>query len=206
MSKLLFVAATDNEIGILKEFCLANNVECEMLVTGVGMVNTAILLTKYLSENDRPELVVNAGIAGAFSKDLSIGSVVHVVSDRLSEFGAEDGVSLLPANEIGLVDKSAIEVETAKRLQGLKEVSGVTVNRVHGSSDSIQKVRNQFSPDVESMEGAAVALVCQSFDVPWIQIRAISNLVEQRNKDNWNIPLAIQNLNEVLINLLEELK
>lgn len=206
MSKLLFVAATDKEIESLKEFCLANNVECEVLVTGVGMVNTAISLTKYLSENDRPELVVNAGIAGAFSTDLSIGAVVQAVSDRLSEFGAEDGATFLPADKIGLVDRSSIEVETAKRVQGLKEVSGVTVNTVHGSLDSIQKVRNQFSPDVESMEGAAVALVCQSFDVPWIQIRAISNLVEQRNKDNWNIPLAIQNLNEVLINLLEELK
>jgi futalosine hydrolase len=52
------------------------------------------------------------------------------------------------------------------------------------------------------MEGAAVAYVCERFDVPWVQIRAISNMVEPRNRSAWDIPLAIKNLHFEVLNYL----
>ena len=55
------------------------------------------------------------------------------------------------------------------------------------------------------MEGAACFMVCEKFEIPCIQIRAISNKVEKRNKENWNLDLAISNLNtevEKIINFL----
>jgi futalosine hydrolase len=55
------------------------------------------------------------------------------------------------------------------------------------------------------MEGAAFAYVCAKMKVNAIQIRSISNQVEPRNRNNWNIPLAIKNLNEVLGSLCEEI-
>ena len=48
-------------------------------------------------------------------------------------------------------------------------------------------------------------LACQNAGVPCVQLRAISNYVERRNKLAWDIPLAIQNLNIELSNFLAKL-
>ena len=55
------------------------------------------------------------------------------------------------------------------------------------------------------MEGAAFFYVCLQEKIPFLQIRSISNYVEKRNKSNWNIPLAIDNLNVVLLDIINSL-
>ena len=60
-----------------------------ILITGVGMVNTAINLTKELNYNDY-DLVVNIGVSGSFSDEIKIGDVVEVVEDCFSEIGYEN--------------------------------------------------------------------------------------------------------------------
>ena len=77
----------------------------------------------------------------------------------------------------------------------MRKVKGVTVNTVHGIENSIHKMVERLYPDIESMEGAAVFKVCEEMRVSCIQIRSISNKVEKRNKESWNLPLAISNLN-----------
>jgi futalosine hydrolase len=49
------------------------------------------------------------------------------------------------------------------------------------------------------MEGIAFHYACKQAKIPFLQIRAISNYVTPRNKSEWEIPLAIQNLNQYLI-------
>ena len=87
----------------------------------------------------------------------------------------------------------------------MKQVKSITVNTVHGNEKSIKNIVRRLNPDIENMEGAAVFKVCETFNIPCIQIRAISNYVEKRNKESWNIPLAIQNLNieveKIILNL-----
>jgi futalosine hydrolase len=41
--------------------------------------------------------------------------------------------------------------------------------------------------------------------IPCAQIRAVSNFIEKRNRDNWNIALAIKNLNETAIEIINNL-
>ena len=55
------------------------------------------------------------------------------------------------------------------------------------------------------MEGAAVAYVAAKQNIAAIQLRSISNMVEPRNRNHWNIQLALQNLNEVLFAFLSSL-
>lgn len=193
-SRILIVCATESEVPHLDTF-MYNKVEIEVLVTGVGMVATTYALTRKLCLKEY-DLVVNVGIAGTFQGSAAIGDVVQVVADRLVELGAEDHEAFIPANEMQLVDSEELIFNTDVRVLELPEVTGITVNRVHGNEYSISEVSRQFGPDVESMEGAAVAYVCSKFRLPWVQIRAISNLVEPRNKNNWNIPLAIKNLHQ----------
>ena len=154
-TSILIVAATENELPNLEEF---PNLKIDSLATGVGMVATTFQLTQKLTQN-KYDLVVNVGIAGAFSESLEIGSVVQISSDRLAEFGAEDHDKFLPADEMKLISKTDLEFITDVQISGLPTASGATVNRVHGNAESIAKIRKQFNPDVESMEGAAVGFV-----------------------------------------------
>jgi len=198
-TSILIVAATENELPKLNgQF---SNLKIDSLLTGVGMVATTFALTQKLM-NSHFDLVINLGIAGAFSEQFEIGNVVQVTSDRLVELGAEDHDKFLTADKLGLVDSGDLRFESTVKVPSLKRVNGITVNRVHGNESSINKVAEQFNPDVESMEGAAVAYVCAKMKVSWVQVRSISNKVEPRNRDSWNIPLAIENLHkEVLVYL-----
>lgn len=171
------------------------------LVTGAGMVATAIAVSKALAEKHY-DLVVNAGIAGSFNRSIPLGSVVEVVKDQLSEMGAQDGSQFLSPIEMGLEAVALVEMPAKTNLTA---VSGITVNTVHGDDKVISQIVHRLNPQVESMEGAACMLACQNVGVPCVQIRAISNYVEKRNKANWDIPLAIQNLNHELLIFLAKI-
>jgi len=60
---------------------------------------------------------------------------------------------------------------------------------VHGNEDSIAAIRRRQKPQIESMEGAAFMYACIIHKVPFAQVRAVSNVVERRNRAAWNIPL-----------------
>jgi futalosine hydrolase len=90
-------------------------------------------------------------------------------------------------------------VLTSPMLNPLFHVRGVTVNKVHGNEKSIARITELYQPDIESMEGAAFAYACAMHKLPYFQIRAISNYVERRNRESWNIPLAVKNLNDWLL-------
>jgi futalosine hydrolase len=194
--KILLVSATHAEM------MKTQDSNFESLVAGVGIVATTFALTQRLTESNF-DLVIDLGIAGSFNPAFGIGFVVQVVSDRFSELGVEDNGRFIPADEMKLAKKEDVFFEAVIRIDSLPEADGITVNRVHGTAESINSVRQQFNPDIESMEGASVAYVCQKFNIPWVQIRSISNKIEPRNRDDWNIPLAIQNLHTEVSKYLE---
>ncbi len=217
--KILLVAATQFEIapllkyigcssgvseGVVKSYKY-KSVEIDILLTGVGMVATAYHVGKFLKKDY--DFAINAGICGSFNKNLEIGTVVNVVEDCFSELGAEDGDNFLSLVELKLpgvtkVENLKVPVEN-EVLHLLPKVNGITVNTVHGNENSIDKVAYKFHPIVESMEGAAFMFACQNEGVSYIQLRAVSNYVELRNKETWNIPLAIKNLNNKIIDILD---
>ena len=182
---VLVVTATKEELNIASD---------NHLISGVGMVSTAISVTNAL-KSMHYDLVINAGVAGSFNRSLQIGDVVEVNEDFISELGAQDGNRFLTPDEMNLQIKNRILMP--KRTQ-LKSVRGITVNTVHGNEFSIMKIVNRLNPQVESMEGAACMLACHEFNIPCVQIRSISNYVEKRNKSKWDISKAITNLNKEL--------
>jgi futalosine hydrolase len=209
--KVLVVAATEIEIQpFLSRFLIENstisyrNHELSFLLTGVGMIATAYSLGKELNINNY-DLAINAGIAGSFDSLLDIGTVVKIAEDHFSELGAENGDQFLTINELGLGNSKIYPLKTTIGLLDLKSVIGITVNTVHGNKYSIAATVKRLNPQIESMEGAAFFFACNDVGLPSIQLRAISNRVEERNKANWNINLAVQNLNKRLIELIETL-
>ena len=192
---LLIGAATNDEV------LVENLTACDVLITGIGMVNTSIELSRCLS-NKKPDLVINIGVAGSFNKSLPLGGVFEITKDTFSELGVENNSHFLTFNEIGLNVRNSI---SSKSITNLPSASSITVNTVHGNKENISSVYDKFKPDLESMEGAACMFVCDNFKIPCLQIRAISNYVEERNKSKWDLPLAIQQLNIETRKIIEEL-
>jgi futalosine hydrolase len=211
--RILIVAATDAEMdGIVarlgarrrhgdrvSEYSAAGRA-VHLLVTGVGMVATAAWCSRALAERSY-DLVLNAGLCGSFDESLVPGTVVHVVSDCLAELGAEDGDRFLTLHELGLEDRADPHLGCAElrnaappaisALDDLAKARGITVNTAHGHERSIAAVVERLHPQVESMEGAAFMYACLMHGVPFAQIRAVSNVVERRNRSSWKVEEAI---------------
>jgi futalosine hydrolase len=216
--KILLIAATVAEIAPLIE-TISNEWSAtgdgifeqkgkslSISITGAGMVATSYMLTKKISV-EKYDLILQAGIAGSFDRNLKIGEVVKIETDCFADFGAEDHDNYLDIFELGLIkpdEKPFIggrlgTIESAlTTITEIKKVNALTVNTVSGNAKSIERINTKYNCAIESMEGAAFHFVCLREEIPFMQIRVVSNYVEPRNKNSWNIPLAIANLNDFL--------
>jgi futalosine hydrolase len=204
--KLQFVQEKD----YIRQYRL-NNAEIHLLFTGVGMTATAVSVTAALAKN-KYDKAINAGICGAFDRSIALGEVVLVHQDRIPELGAEDGSEFLTIHDMQLHGESEFPYVNGwihdnsgafPEYNTLRRCKGITVNTAHGNDESIDRVVRSFNPDVETMEGAAFLMSALHAGVPAVQLRAVSNYVERRDKSKWNIPLSISNLNAVLFTALQ---
>ena len=212
--KILLVAATKAEIEpFLTHFSFRDelpydksfgNYQIKVLIGGVGMVPTAFSVGKALSEHHF-NLAINVGIAGSFIAELNPGDICQVKEDTFAELGAENGDEFLTIEALGLGRSTYFSKPNLlfPKLNNLMSVKAITVNKVHGNENSISKIVAQFNPDIESMEGAAFFYACEQTKTCCMQIRAISNIVEKRNREKWQIGLAIKKLNDTLIQIFE---
>ena len=227
--RILVVVATEEEVGSLKSEVRSQSQEpraksqdleneaqgsglkildFELLITGVGMVATAFTLGKHLAINGY-DLVVNLGICGSFDRGITLGDVLEITEDTFAELGAEDDSAFLSIEKMGFGEGTFYPSTKLSDLYNLfntfnlKTANAITVNTVHGNEASIKKVTERLNPQLESMEGAAFFYACREMNVPCIQIRAVSNYVEKRNRDNWEIGLAIKNLNTFALEFLK---
>ena len=195
--RILVVAATPFEVEELNS--VIKTEDLALITTGVGMVATAFALGRHLASHSY-NLAINLGIAGSFDRNIALGEVVEVTSDRFSELGAEDGEDFLTIDQLGFGASTFNSSYQLPANYGLKKVNAITVNTVHGRDESIANISTDIQ--LESMEGAAFFYACQMAGIPAIQIRAVSNYVERRNRDAWQIGLAIKNLNTFAMEFL----
>lgn len=221
--KILVIAATEAEIALSikhiagkwehqQEFLFAHGEHSvQFAVTGIGMVATAYNLTKLLL-SDTYNLVIQAGIAGSFDKDITLGEVLMVRTDTIADMGAEDGADFINIFDLGLLQPNENPFNEAVLTNSLNtnaynidipEATAITVNTVTGNDTTAGILRQIHNASLESMEGAAFHYVCLSEKQDFVQIRAISNYVEKRDKSSWEIDTAVSNLNNFLIRLLE---
>lgn len=205
--KTLIVAATTFEIQPYIDR-IDQYPQTNYLISQVGMVQTAYHLGKHLAHNNY-DLLINIGIGGCFNRALPIGAVVSVDRELFSELGAENDEQFIPIDELGFgtAHYQALQNPTTRELvHKLPSGLGITVNKVHGNANEIAKLLTQVPEAlIESMEGAAVFLAAAETQTQTIQLRGISNYVEKRNHATWNIPLAIENSNAVLFQILSEI-
>jgi adenosylhomocysteine nucleosidase len=161
-----------------------NGVDVVLLKSGIGKVNaamsTAILLEKY-----KPDTVINTGSAGGFSPELNVGDIVISTEVRhhdvdVTAFGYEYGqVPQLPASFKADEKLVATAVEAAKEIQGIAVAKGLiaTGDSFMNDPERVEFIRGKFSNlQAVEMEAAAIAQVSYQFKVPFVIIRALSDI------------------------------
>jgi len=187
--------------------------QVDVLTTGVGMIATAAWCGRVLARQSY-DLAVNLGVCGSFDPAHPPGTVVNVVADCIAELGAEDDEQFLTVQQLGLLEpdeppfRGGLLVNPAAKgnrvIARLPAATGITVNTVHGNERSIARVVERFQPVVESMEGAAFMYACLVSGSRFAQVRAVSNMVEKRNRGAWKLQEAVAALNDVGLRLIEE--
>lgn len=186
---------------------------------GVGKVNAAHSATLIL-ENYNIDLMILFGIAGAYSG--SIGDVAVAESESYGEEGVLTKEGWKPMEFTGFpllknekeyyntfpmdADSVSLALSVSKDM-GFNVNSGnfVTVSQCSGTRESGELLRKRFNGICENMEGAAVAHICVLYGIPMLEIRGISNMVENRDMDKWNIPLAVSHCNKVVSEVVKRL-
>jgi futalosine hydrolase len=205
--QILVTAATANEIAFFTNM-YAN---ADVLITGVGVPSTMYHLQKRLHQVDY-DLVIQAGIGGAFSTDLQLGETVLIGQDTFGDLGAEEekiftpffNTSLIDANEFPFTNGWLLSTTPMPENVNFKTVKAVTVNKISDSLLQKQQLTAAFNAQVESMEGAALHYICLQENTPFIQLRSVSNYVGERDKTKWKMKAAIENLNTELSALIKQ--
>ena len=192
--------------------------EVEYMLTGIGATSTSYRLTKQLCSTETPyDLVVNTGIAGSFSEEFPIGAVARIDKEYFGDLGFEtfSGFQTLFEYQIldadtfpfkgGALNAPLLGDRLENALSHIKKASSVTVQTVSGLPEKTDRLRMGFSPQIESMEGAAFFYICLLERLPFIELRSVSNEVGERDRTKWNIPLALENLKKETANLLKAL-
>ncbi|MEA1887870.1 MAG: futalosine hydrolase [Bacteroidota bacterium] len=216
IKNVLITAATAREIeclGRVEENYL--KMVPSRLISGIGPVSTVYAIMNYLAENDKPDLLINIGIAGSYNENLTPGTVVVPVTDSFADLGVCDGKGFIPISRAGIenVDDDYTPSGTyyastdivQKLTPDLIPVKGVTVGVSTGSAEGLDAIRSEYDPDIESMEGAAAYYVCNKQGIPCIGIRSVSNMVGPRNKALWDINLALEQLGKKLVKYFNDI-
>ncbi len=226
MQNLLIVAATKIELISLfpeipkKDLQLGeiytiktNNKTLSCIVCGIGPLNAAIYTQKAILSNEIHG-VINIGIAGAFDiNKIPIGSITISNKEIWPEFGLKTKDQIDPRglnlgliklkngdiiyNEIDISYKKNMEKMGLSLNHNLYTTVSLTVAGVSGDLVVTKRLKDQFNPDIENMEGFSVAYVSLINNLPFIEIRSISNQVGERGLQRWHMKKALSSLTKV---------
>jgi futalosine hydrolase len=191
--------------------------------SGIGKTNAAhaavIMIEKY-----SPSMIVNFGIGGAYpSSGLEIGAIAVAEKEVHVDEGVflKDGFHTLETMGIPTAmsgRRRYFNEFPADRLLGRKALKAAScvANAASGrfatasSSSGTKKrgleIERRFNVICENMEGAAVAQICCIRGIPFVEMRGISNMVEDRDTGKWDMKLAAERCQIALIYFLERLK
>lgn len=192
-------------------------------VTGIGKVNTAAAVASLL-ERFEPELLINTGCAGAYrGSGLAVGDLAMATAEAFGDEGvlAPDGWHSLELIGIPAVEKNGESwfntfplARWAMDKAGYVAEGGgltlhrgrfVTVSTTSGTAERGEELIRRFGGICENMEGAAAAQVALLYGVDCLEIRGVSNVVEDRDPASWDIPLAVERAQEFILRFIESL-
>jgi futalosine hydrolase len=196
-----------------------------LCVGGMGKVNAShaatLLFTRF-----NPEAVVVFGVGGAYpASGAKVGDVAlareEVAGDEgvLTREGFKDmeyiGIPLLKTGKFEIFSTCpAPDTLVRRSLQLLASHQAAGDHRIHagtfvtlstctGTAERARELEKRYHGLCENMEGAAVAQVAVLHGIPWLEVRGISNLVEDRDPGKWDIPRAAEAAQSAVLRILE---
>ena len=209
-----YTPATLSHVAVDLVVCVATELEGSLLrpyvpvlCTGVGAVNAAYTLTRFL-EREKAQAVIVCGIAGAYPRafsegNLGIGSVACAQSECYGDLGANSATGFLDMQALGFPLIAATEpVYNVLQMQLFPAPLRrrfVTMNTCTGTDEDAQRIEARTGGAVESMEGAAIAHVAALFGIPAGEIRGISNRAGNRDRSTLRVKEASIAAQEALL-------
>jgi len=203
---ILIIAATEMEVKPI----MSAYVEADYLITGVGSPATVYHLLKKMTTK-KYDVVLQVGVAGSFDESLQLGEVVLVNADCFADLGAFENNQFLSLFDLNLNDSDAFPLTKGwlknefEKIEGFKYVKGITVNSLTDEANKVSLFKEKYKAEIESMEGAALHFVCLQEQIPFLQIRGISNFVGERDKSKWQLKAAIENSNHAALQIIKSL-
>lgn len=210
--EVLLCAATRFEIDPTIQYLASQNIKnIDILVTGVGLIAATYHITKAVYQK-RPQLILQAGIAGALDNNLKLGSVVIIESETIGDLGVMEQGSFRSLFDMKFLQENDAPWTNATLLNAtgildeliFPRVKGVSINEITTLPSRIEHYKDTLEASVESMEGAALHYVGLMENIPFLQVRSLSNFVGERDKSKWHIKEAIENLNKELIPIISK--
>ena len=214
----LVTAATRFELAAFSRCCPTSS-RWTGLCTGVGPVETAMQLTAFLTTCAQPVCgVVNMGVGGAYFREdggAGLGDLCVAEREILGDLGVCTGEQITPllGENLDIHDSFALDSPFARKVCALLTAAGyvfhlgtfVTVNCVSGTRKRGDALQKQHQALCENMEGAAAARVCHHFQLPLVELRCISNKVEDRNIKNWCLQEACDRCGQAVAQVMKGL-
>ncbi|WP_249777669.1 futalosine hydrolase [Paenalkalicoccus suaedae] len=202
MTNILIVTAVEAERqAVLTGLSDFRHIDVELC--GFGPMESAARTSKLLAEKSY-DLVINMGVAGAFQGRARIGDCVVASESISADLGAESGEGFKTVEDLGF---GKMRFEVATHAESLKEAIEaavpahigpiLTLSTATGTEETEVLLAKRFDPAAEAMEGAGVATAASLFDVDFLEIRTISNMVGPRDKGAWRLDHALQSLKKV---------
>jgi futalosine hydrolase len=203
MAPVIVCVSTEPEGALLKP-------HLPVLVTGVGAVNAAIALTRFL-ERHSARAILSCGIGGTYpGAALQLASAVWAESECYGDLGAASAGGFLDMRALGfpvIAGASPIynTLPVTLRPQDAIVRPFVTVNTCTGSDAAAREIETRTGGAVESMEGAAIAHVAALYGIPMGEVRGISNVAGNRDRAAWRIHEAAAAAQEALLHSIDKI-
>lgn len=174
---------------------------------GVGPVASAVATSRLLAalakDGRHVQWVVSAGIAGGFNGRAAVGDVVVGDTATFADLGAATDDGFLDVTALGLAGGAPLRSPDARRVRSALAAAGITARggtvltlaTMTGTDARGATLADAFPDAVaEAMEGYGVAWAAVEHGLPWVEVRAVSNLVGRRDRSTWDTPWAFESL------------
>ena len=218
-NKIAIIGAMPQEVeilcGLMLEPKTTEIANCKIFEGKINNRPAAAMGTTLLIQQFKPDMIINTGSAGGLDPNLNVGDVIISTDVRhhdvdVTAFGYEKGQ--LPANPAAFLPNEQL-VEVAKKQAeklGLNAVSGLICSGdafINGA-EKIAQIRANF-PQVAAveMEAAAIAQVCHAMNMPFVVVRAISDVADKESHLSFDefLPLAAEKSSEMVLEMLNNL-
>jgi futalosine hydrolase len=206
VNRILIVTAVEAEAEAVRRGLPADSEHgVTVLVGGVGSAQAAAATARALTLDPGYDAVLSVGIGGAFPGKAELGGLLLARRVIAADLGADSPDGYLSVDELGF-GSTTID---GGRVPGLDAVVGtiLTVNTATGTDERAAELMARHPQAVgEAMEGYGVAAAAALFDLPFAEVRAVSNLVGKRDRDSWQLGLAFKALTDAAQPIAEGLE